>query len=231
MPTAVDRFQTSLHAFEFTNSWPSQSAIVKPTPFGNLELGNANAGLCGGMVFAALDYWYAGLPLPTARPAQGDPLFSHIVRRLIDSWHLPGGVIQYYQWMNLPDGDRGFDAFGRRVITERGLAWRTIKVQWPQIAADLDAHVPVPLGLVTIASGKPSDLSANHQVLATGYERDGDLLTVRVYDPNRGPREDIFIRVDVSRPTKPTAFAHNVAIKRSIRGFFRTAYSPSTPPS
>ena len=29
--------------------------MVLPTPFGNINIGNAAAGLCGGMIFAALE--------------------------------------------------------------------------------------------------------------------------------------------------------------------------------
>src|SRR5262249_12012104 len=141
--------------FAFTNAWPSEPAVVVGTPFGNISIGNADAGLCGGMVFAALDYWHAGIPPPAARPAPGEPLYRFIVQRLIDSWHLPAGAAEYYQWMNLPDGDTGFDLFGGHLLTDRGVAWRTIQQQWPQIAVDLDNGAPVALGVVTVASASP----------------------------------------------------------------------------
>jgi hypothetical protein len=223
-------FVPSGSGFAFTNAWPPQPAIVLNTPFGDVDIGDASGGLCGGMVFAALDYWHAGTTPPATRPEQGQALFRYLVDRLVDSWHLPGGVVQYYQWMVLPDGDRGFDTLGRHVVIERGLAWRTITVQWPQIAADLDAGVPVPLGLVTVASRNPRDLGHNHQVLAVGYDTDGDTVTVWVYDPNQGPRDDIHLRFDTGAPTRPTVFAHNLDLDRPVRGFFRTAYAPATPP-
>jgi hypothetical protein len=214
----------------FTNAWPSEPAVVLPTPFGKISIGNAAAGLCGGMVFAALDYWHAAIVPPAARPAQGEPLYRYIVRRLVDSWHLPAGVAQYYQWMNLPDGDTGFDVFGRHVVTDRGLAWRTIKAQWPQITADLDNGAPAALGVVTVASAAPADLGLNHQVLAYGYDASESEVTVRVYDPNSGQRDDIYIRFDPRTPAKPTTFTHNIDIGHPVRGFFRTAYAPATPP-
>jgi hypothetical protein len=226
-----ERFLPSRDGFAFTNTWPSQPAVVLPTPFGNIAVGNAAGGLCGGMVFAALDYWHAATAPPAAQPAQQEPLYGYIVRRLIESWHLPAGVAQYYQWMNLPDGDTGFDVLGRHVLIERGLAWRTIQVQWPQIRADLDRGTPAALGVVTVASRRPADLALNHQVLAYDYDRSGPEVTVRVYDPNRGRRDDIGIRFDASAPTKAISFDHNLDIDRAVRGFFRTAYAPSTPPA
>jgi hypothetical protein len=176
MPDPIS-FLPSQDGLAFTNAWPSEPAVVLPTPFGKINIGNAAAGLCGGMVFAALDFWHTGIQPPATRPAPGEPLYRYIVRRLVDSWHLPAGVAQYYQWMNLPDGDSGFEVFGRRVVTDRGLAWRTIQTQWPQIAADLDHGTPAALGVVTVASASPADLGFNHQVLAYGYDASPSQVT------------------------------------------------------
>jgi hypothetical protein len=225
------RFLPSGRGFAFTNSWPPEPAVVLATPFGKINIGNAAAGLCGGMVFAALDYWHAGLAPPARQPAPDDPLYGYLVRRLVDSWHIPAGVAQYYQWMNLPDGDSGFDVLGRHVVTERGLAWRTIRQQWPQITADLARGIPAPLGLVTVASAAPAKLGLNHQVLAYDYGASAAEVTVRVYDPNSGPRDDVCIRFSPGNPAEPTAFEHNISISHPVRGFFRTAYAMATPPA
>jgi hypothetical protein len=64
-------FLPSHNGFAFTNSWPSEPDVVLPTPFGQIDIGNADARLCGGMVFAALDYWYAGIvPRRPGRPRE-----------------------------------------------------------------------------------------------------------------------------------------------------------------
>ena len=49
-------FQPSANGFAFENSWPSEPAVSVETAFGPINIGDASAGLCGGMVFAALDY-------------------------------------------------------------------------------------------------------------------------------------------------------------------------------
>ena len=224
-------FVPSQDGFAFTNAWPSEPAVVLPTPFGTIDIGNASAGLCGGMVFAALDYWHAGTPAPAARPDAGTPAYSFIVRRLVDSWNLPAGVAQYFHWMCLPDSDSGFEVFGRHVVTDRGIGWRTIEVQWPQIRSDLDAGTPAALGVVTVASAHPKDLGQNHQVLACGYEVAGTQVTVMVYDPNQGQRDDIAISFDCGQPTRPTQFRHNLGLDHPVRGFFRTAYAPAKVPA
>jgi hypothetical protein len=225
----LERFLPSRHGFAFTNAWPSQPAVLVDTHVGRIAIGNAAAGLCGGMVFVVLDYWYGGAVPPTIRPGVGEPLYRQIVRRLIDSWDLPAGIARYYECMNLPDADRGFDVLGRRIIVERGLSWQTVQTQWPQIRADLDRGVPAPLGVVTVASAKPADLALNHQVLAYDYERSGSEVSLRVYDPNRGQRDDIWIRFDDRVPTGSTEFAHNLDIGHPVRGFFRTDYAPVAP--
>jgi hypothetical protein len=225
------RFLPSQQGFAFTNSWPSEPAVVINTPFGKIDIGNAAAGLCGGMVFAALDYWHARMLPPPSQPAPDDPLYGYLVRRLIDSWHVPAGVTQYYQWMNLPDGDSGFDALGQHVVIERGLAWRTINEQWPQVTADLAHGIPAALGVVTVASSSPADLGLNHQVLAYDYQTSASQATVLVYDPNSGRRDDINIQFDPSSPTKPTVFKHNLSINHPVRGFFCTPYAPAAPPT
>src|SRR5689334_2576507 len=137
------------------------------------------------MVFAALDYWHSGTAPPAERPEAGTPLFRFIVRRLVDSWRLPTGVARYYRWMLLPDGDKrsgarpaggrtaGARPAGGRTAEARpagartaGVASRTTQRRWPGARAMLDAGVPAPLGVVTVASANPLLLGANHQVLA-----------------------------------------------------------------
>jgi len=223
-------FLPSSDGFAFTNAWPSEPAVTLSTPFGQINIGNAAAGLCGGMVFAALDYWNAGIAAPAARPGPAQPLYHFLVRRLVDSWHVPAGVAQYYQWMNLPDADTGFAAHGHQVLINRGVAWRTIQAQWPQIADDLDRGIPSALGLVTVASKSPADLGLNHQVLAYAYDSSPAQVTVRAYDPNSGRNDGIHIQFDPRTPEKPTTFTHNVNIGHPIRGFFRTAYAPAPAP-
>src|SRR5215472_14481727 len=92
-------FLPSRDGFAFPNSWPAAPAITLPTPVRRIGIGNAAAGLCGGMVFAALDYWHAGLRPQPGRPAPGSALYRYLVRRQIASWHLPSGVARYYRWM------------------------------------------------------------------------------------------------------------------------------------
>jgi hypothetical protein len=139
--------------------------------------------------------------------------------------------LQYFTWMNLPDGDSGFSALGRQVTVEQGVSARTILQQWPQVKASLDRGIPAALGLVTVHSRDPGDLGKNHQVLAYAYDTSASWVTVHVYDPNSGQDDGVSIAFDTAAPHRATAFTSNVDLPESIRGFFLTAYSPATPPA
>jgi hypothetical protein len=216
-------FSPSADGFAFANAWPAAPAVTVPLPGGSVGIGNAARGLCGGMVFAALDYWHAGVAPPADQPAAGTPLYRFIVRRLIDSWHLPVGVARYYRWMLLPDGDSG----------PAGVVRRTVSREWPAIRASLDRGVPAALAVVTVASANPLLLGGNHQVLAYGYSVAGTEVTLRVYDPNVGPDDEVWIRFDTAGGHGPPGhgFAHNLGLRLPVRGFFLTRYAPAPPPA
>jgi hypothetical protein len=218
-PPAVDTqprasFRPSRHGFAFANSWPSAPAIWIRTPAGRIGIGNAALGLCGGMVFAALDYWLAGREPPAEQPAPGTPLYRFIVRRLLGSWRLRAGVMRYYPGMLATDGE---------------LAGRTILGQWPRIKALLDQGQPATLGVVTVASANPLLLGRNHQVLAYSYHEADAEVTLRVYDPNSGPDDGVAVRFSTAQPAG--AFTHNIAGSWPVRGFFLTRYTRVEPPA
>lgn len=170
------------------------------------------------MVLTALDVFTAGLPpLEDRQPEPGSPLFDHIVRRLFDSWNMPGGVLRYCHWMVLPDDT---------------VAGRTVRGEWPGVRAELDAGRPCPLGLVTVRSTNPLRLGLNHQVLAYAYSVSGDTVTLDVYDPNTDAAgaDDVRIRFRATAiPPATWAIEHNVNIGLPIRGFFRVWYQAADP--
>jgi hypothetical protein len=227
-------FLPSRHGFAFTNSWPSQPGVTLPFRGRSIGIGDAARGLCGGMVFAALDYWHAGVAPPAERPAGGTPLYQFIVRRLIDSWHIPAGVARYYQWMNLPDADYRLRLPGPARpggAGRPGVRRLSVGEQWPRIRASIDAGQPAALGVVTVASAWPGLLGRNHQVLAYAYELSGGDVRLAVYDPNSGPDDRIRISFDAGLVSAGPAFEHNLSIAFPVRGFFVTAYSPAAPPA
>lgn len=219
METAADTgFLASKHGFPFPNCYPPGSPVVElPTPFGRITLGDASGGLCGGMVFAALDFYLTGVACP-AVPT--DPVYRYLCRRLLDSWNLPFGVLRYFDWQRRPGASRRWAG----VRVQDGVARLTIEEEWPKVKAWLDRGQPAPLGLVKAHSFSPRQLPKNHQVLALGYRLEGDDLTVRVYDPNHPGDDTTTLALSLRDPEAEATVTHNREGAR-VRGFFLTEYS------
>ena len=180
-------------------------------------------GLCGGMVFAALDFHHAGLPLPRGQhaydqPAPGTPLRRFIWRRQMDT--LLQDALRFIAWTALltrVPQRRPFDSGPSRLLARS-------RPQWRKLIAALDAGQPVPLGLVRDAR----NVFENHQVLAVGYEQLHERhATLFLYDPNCPDRESTIAlefgeqQLD-GRESCP-------AQAPPLRGFFCEAYTPADP--
>ena len=223
-------FVPTRHGFHFANAFPSVPDITIPIPFGRLEFGDASQGLCGGMVFCALDHFLAKRPIPdlTTPPTTG-VLFDALVRRLLNSFNLPLGLLNYIVLMQpeYPDGETRAEG---KPFAPHGRAWRTIRVEWPIIKQMLDSGNPCPLGLVRVKSTDLSQLGQNHQVLATGYEVSEDLLTLFIYDPNYPNRDDLTLSLSLATPEQPTPIKYSPEAA-PIFAFFHVNYKFRTPPA
>lgn len=223
----VPGFLPSTKGFHFRNSFPPRPDLVLNTPFGNIAIGDASKGLCGGMVYAVRDYFEAAMPIPqVTAPPDGGPLFDFIVNRLFDSFDLPGGVLKYLELMNpaLPDHETEMSKLG---LAPRGRAWRMIREEWPKIKADLDAGRLCPLGLVCVKSADFTKLGDNHQVLAYGYNLNGDQLSLHIYDPNKDEKDDVRLQINLSNPEHTTQVIYP---GKTVYSFFRTNYNFEAPP-
>ncbi len=199
-------FTAAAHGFPFPNWFPARTpVIVLPTPFGPLNLGDAGKGVCGGMVYAALDFFLFGKRRPDDADAN---LFAYLGRRLVESWDLPAGVLKYY------DGQR-------RALP--ALTRRTAEVEWPKVQALLDTGRPAPLGLVNVHSLDPRLLVKNHQVLAHSYDLADDAVTLHAYDPNY-PGDDVTLTVPLAELDAGTPVTHSID-GPSVRGLFVTSYA------
>jgi hypothetical protein len=221
-------FLPSKDAFHFINLFPPVPDVVIRTPLGNLNIGDASKGLCGGMVYAALDYFNSGLGIPadSQPPAQGQ-LFDYIVRRLLTSFDLPFGIIQYVELMN-PRYPDGVSTAGRFGTTPYGRAWRMIRQEWPIIKGKIDSGQACPLGLVLIKSADLTQLGQNHQVMVYGYDVIGDELILNIYDPNYLQRDDITLKLDLSDPKHAPRVTYSTGMP--VVCFFATNYAFSMPP-
>ncbi|NWG37813.1 MAG: hypothetical protein HXY31_09415 [Nitrososphaera sp.] len=199
-------FDIKKHGFNFVNSWEGNITIKIPKlsigPL-KIDLGevtimkNMSYGLCGGMIYSALDSFLEGREIPDQRcDAYG--------RLVLDAATRP---IKKYIWARQMDSLRSDDdGWGPvkkmldwvfRQTKGEVIGWSTDRFKY-EIAPRIDGGVPVPLLLVRKAYGYKSLLKnkslakalyTNHQVLAIGYRRHepaGQLAhwDVDIYDPN-----------------------------------------------
>lgn len=182
---AVPGFVPSVHGLHFANRFPPGPTLklgfIDPRWVG---IGDAAAGLCGGMSWLVRERFEAGLPIPAdaVAPDNGSPLFRAIVRRQIQSLDWLRGPLRFW-WMGL-----------------RGPEWareRTLAVEWPRIRAQIDAGALALTGLVRHQGFSPWRLTQSHVVLAFGYAIDpaSGTITLRLYDPNWPNRDDVSVTV------------------------------------
>ena len=167
------KFDPAKHGFKFSNTFKTE-LVVKDVRFG---------GLCGGMAYAALDYFNKKMKIPDQkhRPAVKTPLFNHIYDRQKTSI-----LKNVDKWAEL-----GLNPFGARSdeFFRWGLEGKRGGRLW-ELGLKIDGGKPVPLGLFCEGNG---GFRPHHQVLAIGYDKgryQGDLgpfqndLKIFVYDPN-----------------------------------------------
>ena len=144
----------------------------------------ASFGLCGGMALAAAERWPVRLGRPTAE-LQREHIRALLRRRQARTIRASGRTFVRY-WLAALAGPAYALPFGDAL--ERELA--TLRTR-------IDSGRPVVLGLV----GDTPDPFAMHQVVAFGYETQGDGTTrLFVYDPNSpGRTRHIEARVDEGR--------------------------------
>lgn len=166
-------FDPNVHGFAFANTF--QNDFVRETDW-------RTSGLCGGMVYTALDFYRTNKPIPrqTYRPAVQTRLHDYIYDRQVNS--------------NLDNADKwaelGFNPFGAR--NSEFFNWGLQGFgggRLQELRAKIDRGLPVPLGLWHYGNQPGGD----HQVLAIGYDTGryrGDLgrhkedLKIFIYDPN-----------------------------------------------
>jgi len=189
---AVAGFLPSTHGLHFANRFPPGPTIrfgpIDPRWIG---IGDASAGLCGGMAWYVRERFEAGLPIPpdTEAPANGSTLFRALVRRQVQSLDWLRVPLRFW-WMGAMNPERA--------------ARRSRETEWPRIRADIDAGRLAMVGLVRQTGLNPFRMTQSHQVLAFAYEVDGDATTLRIYDPNWPGRDDLVVILEASRLREST---------------------------
>ena len=178
-------------------------------------------GLCGGMCYTALDCHKAGIPAShlidsPEKPKAGSVLHRYLWRRQLDSW-IDNGITFGTWYLALKSVSNWRTSCGTAEWARR----RT-EQEWRKLKSLLDADNPVPIGLVR--GGRK--LTANHQVVAIGYEEpDEALVVLYVYDPNCPGKKSVIQLRFGSRPFEGQEMCSSVA----LRGFFVEKYRVKVP--
>ena len=206
-------FKPGRDGFNFPNSFPITQIL-------GINIGTM--GLCGGMIWAALDRFFrniaAKIPPDTVPPKQNTQLYKEILSRQIDSLKVNNGNCRLFNecliWMLLPDSDNG-------VIPIHGVGYLTQKKEWPKIKTVLDLKIPASVCLVTV--GKSAEIWKNHQVLVTGYEinKNTNDVNMHIYDPNF-PKEDVSVTFKTEQKNYDLWIKHSKG--KTVRGFFYWEY-------
>lgn len=207
---------------------PVPTLPVPLAPFAGAKLTDGGDGLCGGMVFAVLDYWHAGRIPPTdasAPTARDHPLFRYIRNRLVDSFDFAGRGHRWLAYSSpvYPNGDEGFIQL---VGLARGRSWVTYREEWPRIRDDIDGGSPSPIGLVQTDGW---NIGKNHQVLAYAYQQRGQVVDLFVYDPNVVGRE-VRLTFDITDTAGAVHVTRDPPGDKHIYCIFRMdGYQPKAP--
>lgn len=168
-----------------TNFDPKVNGLAFENGFTNSfipEFDIRTAGLCGGMVYTALDFYNAAKPVPNwpVMPSENDPFRQYIYDRQISS--ILNNTDKWTELTINPFGSRNDEFFNWGLQAGPGGRMTELK-------RFIDAGKPVPLGLRSCGDSCKGD----HQVLAIGYDfgrYKGDLganqtdMKIRIYDPN-----------------------------------------------
>jgi hypothetical protein len=181
---AVPRFLPTTHGLHFENRFPPGPTVrlgfLDPRRLG---FGDAAHGLCGGMCFYVRRRFAAGQPIPETAtvPENGSELFRSLVREQLRSLRL--GIVPMRFWR-------------MAAASKANRLARTREREWPRIRAALDRGELAVIGLIRVTARNPFKLIGNHQVVAYGYEVDGDAIRLRIYDPNWPDRDTVVVTLD-----------------------------------
>ncbi|HKJ33617.1 MAG TPA: hypothetical protein VKA34_17405 [Balneolales bacterium] len=216
----MTRFNPKRDGFRFPNTFKND---IVPK---NLKIPSLNIhtkGLCGGMDYVVLDYYFSHKPIPKQayRPATGTKLAKLIYHREVRS--IESNVPEWTNMMFNPGGKRNVELFRRGLNGRKGGALATLK-------NCIDRGIPIVLDM------KGAMGTGDHQVIAYGYNMGrykGKFgphqmdLKIYICDPNH-PQEKKTLIPDLRRHV----YHYTDGSSDYWRSYFvDTKYKRKTPPS
>lgn len=197
-------FLPSVYGFEFRNPRPKPS---------DSRLARLTSGRCGGMSYAAIDNFQAGVE--TAESAVGD---EFLVKRSADSIVANGARFALWSvWPNVA-----------RSPLEGGVGTLTRTEELGRLSNALEDG-PVPLGLVRAKGLR--EIGRNHQVVAFSLKRTGDRVVIGIYDSCQPGADDVTLRLRLDHPGGLVREYAGDTVVAEWRGLFVERYTPTDPPA
>ncbi|PKN87152.1 MAG: hypothetical protein CVU46_05405 [Chloroflexi bacterium HGW-Chloroflexi-8] len=192
-------FLPILNGFKFQNrfekNWPNR--------FIKILLGNSAYGLCGGMVFSALDYFLEGKSIiTTSKIVDLEPDY---IRHL---WKRQFASMPVRNYFLLASGTFQKDST---------LLTNTFNKEIPKVIESINQNLPAPI--IIIRSKKLENPMDNHQILLTGYDIKGPITNFTSYDPNH-PLKTTYLTVN--RKSREENITQSTG--EFVRGFFLNCY-------
>ena len=202
------------HGFHFGNNFINK---IISTSFGKME----TKGRCGGMAFAALDYYSSGISIPAHEskdfpngkfPPDGSLLADYIYERTINSLFTLHSF-KFFDWT--------LQKYNPNSI-RKSVSYKTKIEEFPKLKNSIDEGEPVVIGL--IGARKASEITHNHQVVVYGYDFDDktNYMTLYIYDSNHPD-----IEVIIESGCTDCNFRSSTG--QEWRGFFIQDYHPKKP--
>lgn len=170
-------FHPSKHGFHFNNNFVNMFLNTKFIKI-------ATYGRCGGMSYAALDYYFANIMIPSHEaehfpnkkvPPDKSILADYIYKRSVQSI-VNLSSYKFILWSLLSQKKK------EKILS------KCLNEEFLKLKESIDMGKPVVLGLIN--ADKISDIFINHQVVAYGYHiNSNDDLKIFIYDCNSHDKE------------------------------------------
>ena len=183
MSKITTKFNPTQNGFAFTNRFSFKSKLFSPAAVKNQFI----YGLCGGMCFTALDYYYHNVPLPYYSDGSKLPesFLRHLQHRQINSMPISSLLKIAANLFFYPRPDN------------------VIKKQLELIQKSIYTGEPVPI--IVIRTKGLENPTNNHQVIVYALERHNNKVLLFCYDPNHPMQETIINILDNGNQIKQSS--------------------------
>jgi len=197
-------FNPTLHGYKFPNRFEKNL----PNFIMKLILRNSVYGLCGGMVFSALDNFLDKSALnQEAKLSELEPeLIKYLWKRQFDSMSFKNYLLLIYKTFQ----------------NNHKLIDNTFNHQIPKAIETINKGMPVII--IIIRSKNIENPTNNHQILLTSYKINGPITEFSCYDPNH---PSITTILKISRKVGEETISQSTG--EIVRGFFVNRYQRKQP--